>query len=112
MRNTHPRKIQYYRDRHGRTPFTEWIQSIRDIKTQNRILRRLDRLTWGNFGECRSVGNGIFELILNFGPGYRIYFGEVDNTIVLLLCGGDKSSQVRDIDRAKMYWQTYKEIHR
>ena len=82
------------------------------MKTQNRILRRLDRLAWGNFGECRSVGNGVFELILNFGPGYRIYFGEVDNTVVLLLCGGDKSSQVRDIEQAKMYWQTYKETNR
>lgn len=111
MRDAHPRKIQYYRDQNGRAPFTIWIQSIRDPKTQNRILRRLDRLAWGNLGKCRSVGSGVFELILDFGPGYRIYFGEADNTVVLLLCGGDKSSQVRDIERAKIYWREYKEVN-
>lgn len=80
-------------------------------KTQNRILRRLDRLTRGNFGECKSVGGGVFELILDFGPGYRIYFSEIGNIVVLLLCGGDKGSQIRDIERAKMYWREYKEVN-
>ena len=112
MRDAQPRKIQYYRNQNGRAPFTEWLQSIRDSKTQNRIVRRLDRLTWGNFGECKSVGGGVFELILDFGPGYRIYFGEVSNTVVLLLCGGGKSSQARDIERAKVYWRKYKEVNR
>ena len=62
-----------------------------------------------NFGDRKSVGDGVWELRLAFGPGYRIYYGEVDNTIVLLLCGGDKSSQRRDIERAKNYWKEYKE---
>ena len=70
---------------------------------------RLDRLEGGNFGDCQSVGSGVFELRLHFGPGYRVYFGEVDRTIVLLLCGGDKSTQTRDIQRAKTYWLEYKE---
>lgn len=69
-------------------------------------------MKYGNFGDYQSVGDGVFELRLHFGAGYRIYFGVVDNTIVLLLCGGDKSSQARDIVRAKVYWLEYKETRR
>lgn len=103
------REIQIYRASNGREPFTKWLESIRDLKTQTRIQARLDRLEIGNLGDCRSVGEGVFELRLQFGPGYRIYFGEVDQTIVLLLCGGDKSSQARDIEQAKVHWREYKE---
>ena len=108
MPPTHPRELQVYQNPNEREPFTEWLES-RDQKTQERIEARLDRLMGGNFGDCKSVGEGIFEIRLHFGAGYRIYFGEVDNTIVLLLCGGDKSSQKRDIEHAKTYWQEYKE---
>ena len=89
----------------------ERFNAIRDTKAQTRIRGRLDRLEKGNFGDCESVGSGVFELRLHFGQGYRIYFGEVANTIVLLLCGGDKSSQTQDIENAKTYWQEYKETH-
>jgi len=105
---THPRELQIYQTPNGREPFTEWLES-RDQKTQERIESLLDRLVDGNFGDCKPVGEGISEIRLHFGAGYRIYFGEVENTIVLLLCGGDKSSQARDIKRAKTYWQEYKE---
>ena len=87
------------------------MESIRNTNTQARIQARLERLEDGNFGDCQSVGDGVFELRIHFGAGYRIYFGQVGNTIVLLLCGGDKSSQTRDIERAKIYWQEYKETH-
>ena len=109
MQVVQPREIQIYRAPNGRAFFAEWLESIRDRKTQTRIQGRLDRLETGNLGDCRSVGEGVFELRLQFGPGYRVYFGEVDNTIILLLCGGDKSSQVRDIEQAKAYWREYKE---
>ncbi|MDE0638225.1 MAG: type II toxin-antitoxin system RelE/ParE family toxin [Candidatus Poribacteria bacterium] len=112
MHNTQPREIETYRTQNGREPFTEWFNAIRDTRTQTRIRGRLDRLEKGNFGDCESVGSGIFELRMHFGPGYRIYFGEVERTIVLLLCGGDKSTQVQDIRRAKTYWLEYKEEHR
>ena len=79
---------------------------------QARIEARLILLEAGNLGDYRSVGKGVFELRVHIGAGYRIYFGEVDNTVVLLLCGGDKSSQQRDIERAKMYWQDYKDSQR
>ena len=112
MRNTYPREVEIYRSRNGREPFTEWLNSIRDQKTQRRIRTRLAALKLGNFGDYKSVGAGVFELRFRFGVGYRIYFAEVDNTVVLLLCGGDKSSQTRDIERAKAYWLAYKEMHR
>ena len=112
MRTVRPRQLEVYRTSNGREPYNEWLQSLRDLGTRRRIQARVDRLEDGNLGDCRSVGGGVFELRLQFGPGYRIYFGEVDNTIVLLLCGGDKSSQDRDIARAKTYWQEYKETQK
>ncbi len=109
--DTHQKEIQYYRTSSGRQPFTEWFESIRDKNTQQKIDKRLARLEHGNFGDCQSVGEGVFELRLHFGSGYRIYFGQIENTLVLLLCGGDKASQARDIERAKIYWREYKEAH-
>ncbi len=109
MRHTEPRELRLYRTPTGREPFSEWYDSIQDLNLQSRIDKRLERIANGNFGDCRSLGDGVFELRFHFGPGHRIYFGEVDNTIVLLLCAGDKSSQARDIRRAKDYWLQYKE---
>lgn len=111
MRNAYPREVKIYRSQNGREPFTEWLNAIRDQKTQRRIRTRLAALKLGNFGDYKSVGEGVFELRFHFGVGYRIYFQEVDNTVVLLLCGGDKSSLARDIERAKAYWLEYKETH-
>ena len=108
MRYTQSRELQFYRMPNGREPFTEWYTTIQDRSTRNKIQKRIDRLEDGNFGDYRSVGAGVFEIRFHFGPGYRIYFGEVDDAIVLL-CGGDKSSQARDIERAKDYWRQYKE---
>lgn len=111
MHNTYPREIEVFQTQDGQEPFTEWLRSLRDQRTRDRIRKRLERLGDGNFGDCRSVGGGVFELRVHFGAGYRVYFGEVDRTIVLLLCGGDKSSQARDIERAKTYWLKHKEAH-
>ena len=111
MHETHPREIRVYQTSSGREPFNEWLISIRDIETQARIRARLERLEDGNLGDYQSVGEGVFELRIPFGAGYRIYFGQIDNTIILLLCGGDKSSQRRDIERAKTYWLEYKREH-
>lgn len=112
MLDTNSREIEFYRTQNGRIPFTKWFESLRDTRVQARIEARLVLLEAGNFGDYRSVGRGVFELRVHIGAGYRIYFGEVDNTVVLLLCGGDKSSQQRDIERAKMYWQDYKDSQR
>ncbi len=73
-----------------------------------RILARLARVRQGNLGDCRTVGDGVSELRVDYGPGYRVYFGQKGQTLVVLLCGGDKQSQVRDIRLAKQFWQEYK----
>ena len=109
MRVVQPRELQIYRDPNDQEPFTEWLKTLRDKRTRKRIQNYIARIESGNLGDHKSVGDGVFELRLDFGPGYRIYFREVDNTIILLLCGGDKSSQDRDIEQAKAYWQEYKE---
>jgi putative addiction module killer protein len=80
---------------------------LRDTKARNKIQLRLDRVKLGNLGDYRSVGEGVFEFRIDYGPGYRIYFGQVGLTIVLLLCGGDKSTQEQDIRKAKEYWADY-----
>jgi putative addiction module killer protein len=96
-----------YRDVHGREPFTEWLNALRHPPFRRRILRRLLRLETGNFGDYKSVGSGVYELRFFFGSGYRVYFGQTGNTLVILLCGGDKSSQRTDIRKAQEYWQEY-----
>lgn len=100
--------IKIYHDENGREPFTQWLYSIKDTRTRARIDNRLERLRVGNLGDFRSLGSGLFELRLHFGPGYRIYYGKVSDEIVILLAGGDKSSQARDIQKVQQSWSDYK----
>ena len=94
-----------YRDQAGNEPFADWLDSLRDPTTRRRILKRLLRLESGHYGDYKVVGNGVMELRFFFGSGYRIYFGEDGDTLVILLCGGDKDSQRHDIEQAQRYWQ-------
>ena len=96
-----------YADEDGYEPFTAWHRELRDVQGRQRILIRIGRLEQGNYGDTAAVGDGVNELRLFFGPGYRVYFGENENTVVVLLCGGDKSTQQQDIVQAKAYWQEY-----
>jgi putative addiction module killer protein len=100
--------VRVYAGSDGSEPFTDWLRGLRDGSGRNRIRERLARVRLGNFGDARSVGNGVHELRIHTGPGYRIYFGREGDTVVILLCGGDKSSQARDIDRARSYWRDYR----
>jgi putative addiction module killer protein len=102
-----PRKIQNYLTADGRSLYEEWVDSLRDSKAISQIDKRLKRVKLGNLGDYRSVGEGVFELRIDYGPGYRIYFGQIGLTIVLLLCGGDKSTQKQDISKAKEFWRDY-----
>lgn len=102
-----PREIQNYLTAEGRSPYEQWLDSLRDTRARDRIDNRLRRIQLGNLGDYRSVGEGVFELRIDYGPGYRVYFGQLGTTIVLLLCGGDKSTQAQDIRKAQEYWRDY-----
>ena len=103
-----PRNVIIYADQNGSEPFSEWLHGVRDAGTRRRILTRLRRVEQGNYGDYRSLHDGIYELRFAFGPGYRVYFGEDRDAVVVLLMGGDKGSQHKDIDRANAYWKEYK----
>ena len=97
-----------YSDKTGREPFTRWLNTLKDPITRRRIFTRLRRLEQGNFGDCKRLQDGVFELRLFLGPGYRIYFGKDGDTLIILLGGGDKSNQDKNIQTALMNWKEYK----
>ncbi|MFZ0305456.1 MAG: type II toxin-antitoxin system RelE/ParE family toxin [Terracidiphilus sp.] len=100
-------QIPRYVDRLGRNPFQKWFEEL-DGSTRARISATLDKLERGNFSTVKGVGAGVFEMRMDFGPGYRIYFGEDGERIVILLGGGTKKRQQNDIDNARELWREYK----
>jgi len=100
--------IKLYIAQNGKAPFQEWLELLKDVKVRAIIRVRLDRMRMGNFGDIKHVGARIYELRIQYGPGYRVYFGRINKNIVLLLCGGSKSSQRKDIYRAHAYWEDYR----
>jgi putative addiction module killer protein len=108
MNNTVIEVIEY-QTIDGRNPFRSWLLSLRDREARARVLVRLNRIRLGNFGDCRSVGGGVSEFRIPYGPGYRVYFGRKGDSVVLLLCGGDKRTQSGDIALAQQYWAQYVE---
>ena len=106
MSDTPIELLEYLTD-NDRNPFREWLEGLRDRQARARIRVRLNRIRLGNFGDCKSVGGGVSELRVPHGPGYRVYLGRKDNTVVILLFGGDKKTQSRDIALAQTYWADY-----
>jgi putative addiction module killer protein len=102
-------KVRLYVAPNGTAPVQSWLESLRDIRARARIKARIARLELGNFGDSRSLGGGVSELKVDYGPGYRIYFARIGNAVVLLLCAGSKSTQQSDIARARRYWRDYQE---
>jgi putative addiction module killer protein len=102
-------EIRHYVSRSGRDVFDHWLTQLADARAQAKIVVRINRLAAGNFGDCKSLRNGLFELRIDWGPGYRVYYAMLGTACVLLLCGGDKRKQSADIDRAQRYLQDYKE---
>ena len=104
-----PYSLEYYLDDNGEAPFVQWLYSLRDKVAVYRIRARLDRVELGNFGTVKSVGGGVSELKIDHGPGYRVYYAMSGKTVVLLLIGGDKATQQKDIETARAYWKQQKE---
>ncbi len=101
-------EILEYLTEDNRNPFRKWLEGLRDRQARAKVRVRLNRIRLGNFGDCKSVGGGVNELRIPYGPGYRVYFGRQGNTVVILLCGGDKKTQPKDIALAKTYWEAYR----
>lgn len=100
-------EIYKYRDGAGRIPFDRWMKGIRDRQARMRIKIRVDRLLLGLEGDWKPVGMGVRELRIPEGKGYRVYYAWDGETVILLLCGGNKASQPKDIEIAKEYWRDY-----
>ena len=101
--------IRVYETIDGCAPFDDWLVALKDIEARAMVRARINRVRLGLLGDCKSVGDGVFELRIFYGPGYRVYFGQENDVTVILLCGGDKKSQGKDIEKAKRYWKDYKD---
>ena len=102
-------EVRRYVARSGCDVIGDWLASLEDLKARARIAARLDRLSLGNFGDCKPLREGVSELRIDWGPGYRVYYAMLGRTRVLLLCGGDKRRQASDIKRAIEYLEDFKE---
>ena len=100
-------QLKIYVTKNGKKPFVNWLESLKNKVDRYRIKERLDRVVLGNLGDHKPVGEGIYELRLQFSSGYRVYFGRDGDKVILLLSGGDKSTQRKDIKKASDYWQDY-----
>lgn len=111
IKEAQEREVEYYETKNGQQPFRDWLLNLKDKEGRQKIKARIARVSLGNLGHCEPVGKGVMELKINFGPGYRVYFGQVGQTLVLLLNGGDKNSQQKDIQQALNYWEDYRRRH-
>jgi putative addiction module killer protein len=100
-------EIRYYVAADGRQPFAEWFADLEPV-TRAKIARAVARMEQGNLSNVKPVGGGVLEYRIDFGPGYRVYFGRDGETLVILLTGGSKKRQQRDIEAAGACWQDYK----
>ena len=101
-------EIRRYVTASGRDVVGEWLAGLADARARAKIVARLARVQAGNFGDCKPLGDGVWELRVDWGPGYRVYYAMAGRSVVLLLFGGDKRTQSSDIARALEYWNDYK----
>ena len=99
--------VRHYLTPAGRDPVQAWLDGLKDLQARVAILRRIDRLVPGNLGDHKFIGSGVWELRLHVGPGYRLYYGHLGGATVLLLCGGLKRTQKRDVATALKYWADF-----
>src|SRR3979490_2947883 len=93
-------EVRHYVSRAGKDDFDDWLTQLADARAQAKIATRINRFAAGNFGNCKSLRQGLYELRIDWGPGYRVYYAMIGRECVLLLCGGDKRRQSSDIERA------------
>jgi putative addiction module killer protein len=105
---SNPFSVEIYETEEGKAPFSEWLTSLKDKQAAARILLRIDRAKIGNLGDHKLIDDGMLEFRIDTGAGYRVYFGRVDPETIVLLWGGDKSTQQRDIQKAAQYWIKYR----
>ena len=99
--------MRHYLTRAGRDPYQTWLDGLKDLRARVAIQRRVDRIAAGNFGDHKPCRDGIWELRVDVGQGYRVYYARHDRVVVVLLCAGDKRTQASDIDTAVTYWADY-----
>ena len=104
-------EIEVYSTDGGVEPFTNWLQALKDQRAQRTVLLRIQRIRLGNFGDSKSLRGtqDVYELRIDYGPGLRVYFAKIEKKLIILLGGGNKASQEKDIDRCVSYWHVYKE---
>lgn len=101
------KKVNLFRLPNGKEPFKEWFERL-DIRSQAKVATYIDRVAAGGSRKnIKALGDEVFEIKINFGPGYRVYFGEENKSLILILLAGDKSTQIKDITQAKFYWSEY-----
>ncbi|TAN27922.1 MAG: type II toxin-antitoxin system RelE/ParE family toxin [Castellaniella sp.] len=96
-----------YLDETGKDHYKLWLESIADRQARARVLTRINRMATGNLGDCKHVSDGVWELRINWGPGYRVYYAHAGKRLILLLAGGDKRRQQADINTAVSYWHDW-----
>ncbi len=101
-------EVLTYKDSEGRRPYADWLERLLDKHAKARVLVRVSRMAAGNFGDCKPVAEGVWELRIDWGPGYRVYYAQAGKRLVLLLTGGDKRKQQADIAAAVRYWNDWK----
>lgn len=102
-------QLRHYLTRSGKDVFGEWLAETKDNRTRAKIAARIDRLAVGNFGDCKPLGGGLFELRVDWGPGYRVYYASAARGCIVLLCAGTKRKQASDIRRAMEYLKDFRE---
>lgn len=105
-------EVRHYVTSDGSDPFQDWLDGLRDLRARVAILRRIDRVAAGNLGDRKHLRDGVWELRIDFEPGYRIYYALTGKVVVLLLCAGSKRTQNQDIARAAQYWFDFRDRQR
>uniref|UniRef100_UPI003083FE32 type II toxin-antitoxin system RelE/ParE family toxin n=1 Tax=Petrachloros mirabilis TaxID=2918835 RepID=UPI003083FE32 len=103
-----PIEVEVYETIDGKAPFSNWIMKLKNVQASARILLRLDRAKQGNLGDHKFISDGMFELRVDTGAGYRVYFGRISDNQIVVLWAGDKSTQARDIEKALALWIDYR----